>query len=365
MSKSNSKSISSKLLRQGGYGCLYYPGITCSGAVSKTKFATKLQQNSPNTTNEINIGKMIMKIPNYELYFVPVIKSCPIKLKAIHIRERELSKCRVINKKNGNGNRTDTDYILMTLPYIPNKTFDSLFATNKNTNKDINIISIKNTIITLIDTYTTLLDEIGMLLKNNIVHLDVKAENILYNTKLNMVQMIDFGISIPIANLTNENSKAYFYVYGPDYYLWAFEVHVINFLLHKSVDTDTGAVLTSDHITQIVNDIVKYNKVLTFLSASFIDDYKEASITYLSTYIGMDKYKIINELVKTYETWDNFSLSILYLNILNTFPSALQTNSFIIEFSQLLMNNIVPNSIRSIKDTKSRFNAILTDIDLS
>ena len=347
MSNNKSKTISSKLLRQGGYGCLYYPGITCSGATdSKTKFATKLQQNLPNTINEINIGKMIMKIPNYELYFVPVIKSCPIKLKAIHIREKELSKCRVVDKKNGT-------YILMTMPYIPNKSFDSLFVNAKNiNNKNINN---KKTIITLIDTYTTLLDEISMLLKINIVHLDLKADNILYNTNLNMVQMIDFGISIPIATLTSENIKAYFYVYGPDYYLWAFEVHVINFLLHKIAGTGTdGALFTKDHITQIVNDVVKYNKVLTFLSASFNDDYKEACVTYLSTYIGMDKYKIINELVKTYETWDNFSLSILYLELLHTMP----TNSFIIEFSQLLMSNIMPNSGSSIKDTKSRFKVI-------
>ena len=125
----------------------------------------------------------------------------------------------------------------LILSLISNKSFDSLFvnSTNKNKNKNKNkdVINNKKTIITLIDTYTTLLDEISILLKNNIVHLDLKADNILYNTKLHMVQMIDFGISIPIATLTSENIKAYFYVYGPDYYLWAFEVHVINFLLHK------------------------------------------------------------------------------------------------------------------------------------
>ena len=42
-------------------------------------------------------------------------------------------------------------------------------------------------------------------------------------------QMIDFGISIPIAQLTPQNRKNYFYVFAPEYYLWPLEVHIINF----------------------------------------------------------------------------------------------------------------------------------------
>jgi len=337
-----SKSISSKLIRQGGYGCIFYPGITCSGfAESTNKFATKVQKTSHNTINEINIGKMIMKIPNYTFYFVPVIKSCPIKLKALHVREQELSKCKVISKKN------EEEYILMKMLYISKKTFESLFN-NK-----------KNTLFNLVDTYTTLVYEISILLENKIVHLDLKSDNILYNTTLNIVQIIDFGISIPITKLTNENMREYFYVYAPDYYLWPFEVQVINFLLEKL--PDNANTLNQEHINKIVTDVGINNKVLKLFSKSFVEMYKEACVVFLTTFIGIDKYKIIGELLKTYETWDNFSLSILYLDLLETiYPGGFPNSPFIIEFSQLLIRNILPDSSKrySIKDTKSKFNAI-------
>ena len=45
-----------KLLGQGSYGCVYYPGISCSGKMNKKKTVTKLQEISFYSVNEINIG---------------------------------------------------------------------------------------------------------------------------------------------------------------------------------------------------------------------------------------------------------------------------------------------------------------------
>ena len=48
----------SKLLSQGGFGCVYYPGLKCSDKtdVSK-KMVTKLQRDDFNAENEAYIGK--------------------------------------------------------------------------------------------------------------------------------------------------------------------------------------------------------------------------------------------------------------------------------------------------------------------
>jgi len=48
-----------KLLGQGSYGCVYYPGISCSGKINKKKTVTKLQEISFYSVNEITIGKYI------------------------------------------------------------------------------------------------------------------------------------------------------------------------------------------------------------------------------------------------------------------------------------------------------------------
>ena len=365
MNNKNMKSKSkSKLISQGSFGCIYYPAINCKGKTNdddNKKFATKIQKTSFNSLNEINIGKMIMKIPNYHFYFVPVIKSCPIKLKAIHDNEQMLSKCNIIHEKNGDGDAKDGDakdgdgdangygsdgYVLLTMPFISNIPFGKGTGTGKGTGKGTDVI------VYIIDTYRTLVNALGLLVDNNIVHLDLKNENILYNIKLNITQLIDFGLSIPIDNLTSDNLIDYFYIYSPDYYIWPVEVHVINFLIHRVNTADY--VLTSEHIITITNDVISNNIILTKLdNTSFNDMYKESCLTYLNTYIGVGKEKIINELIKTCKTWDNYSLSILFLELLSyLFPYG--KNSFIDHFYQLLIHNILPERY-SIKDTMKRF----------
>ena len=53
----------SNLLSQGGFGCVYYPGIDCKGSVlTNKKFASKLQVKNSSSDNEIAIGNEIKKI---------------------------------------------------------------------------------------------------------------------------------------------------------------------------------------------------------------------------------------------------------------------------------------------------------------
>ena len=91
----------------------------------------------------------------------------------------------------------------------------------------------KRLILGMTESFRFLLDAIGYLLDDGIIHFDIKGENILYNTVSSEPQLIDFGISIPINEINNKNLKEYFYVYAPEYYVWPLEVHVINFLLHE------------------------------------------------------------------------------------------------------------------------------------
>ena len=60
----------SKLLSQGGFGCVYHPGIKCDGSKDKKKYVSKLQINDYTAVNEVQIGKLIKSIPNYNLFFI-------------------------------------------------------------------------------------------------------------------------------------------------------------------------------------------------------------------------------------------------------------------------------------------------------
>ena len=56
----------SKLLSQGGFGCVFFPGISCDGKSQTNKsIVTTLQKKDLTADNEINIGKLIKTIKNY------------------------------------------------------------------------------------------------------------------------------------------------------------------------------------------------------------------------------------------------------------------------------------------------------------
>ena len=78
-------------------------------------------------------------------------------------------------------------------------------------------------------------------------------------------------------------------------------------------------------------------------------------------YVGMDKKKTIELLVAFYSTWDNYSLSILYLKTFSfMFPHGFHKNSLILYFSQLLLYNIQPNPSKrySLEETIQKFKEI-------
>ena len=107
----------------------------------------------------------------------------------------------------------------MEIPYIKNITFEELF-TNFHRSK-------RHILLVFFETFKYIADSISHLINIDIVHYDIKEQNILYSIKYENPMLIDFGISIPIKYLNDSNIHKYFYVYGPDYYIWTLEAHVI------------------------------------------------------------------------------------------------------------------------------------------
>jgi serine/threonine protein kinase len=332
----------SKLLSQGGFGCIYYPGIKCNGKTQNNKnVVTKLQKKDESSDNEIHIGKLVMTIPNYNMYFLPVISSCPVNLREID--HNILADCDVVNRELNNKD----SYILMEIPYVKNKSFYTILIDMYSSKKHI--------IIGLIENYTYLLEAIGILLSKNIVHFDIKSENILYNQNTHLPLILDFGVSMQMNSVNHAALEKHFYTYSPDYYIWALEIHVINFLLHEMGDEK---ILREKDMKKICADYVKYNKGLIIFSDEFKKDYLRACETYLFTYVGIEKQKIIKELIVFYPTWDNYSLSVLYLKTLSfMFPHGFHKNTLILYFSQMLLYNIHPNPTKrySLEETKQKF----------
>ena len=317
----------SNLLSQGGFGCVYYPGIDCKGSVlTNKKFASKLQVKNSSSDNEIAIGNEIKKIKKYYEYFLPVIDNCPIISNKIN--SNVLTDCDPIKGKQ--------DLVLMKMEYINSLSFYKLLSNEKESSQSI--------IKSMMNSYLYLLKSLSFLGEKNIIHYDLKVDNILFEKNSELPIIIDFGISFNMKHLDFDHLHRFFYVYATDYYIWSFDIHVINFLVNE-VDSD-NYIITKEVFKEIADSIVNNNKAMALFSSSFIEKYKKKCMYYGVSMIGKDKATVLRQLLRKecYQTWDNYSLSCIFLNFIqHAFKNEFPDSDFLIKFSQILCVNISPD----------------------
>ena len=197
-----------------------------------------------------------------------------------------------------------------------------------------------------------MLNAIELLKKVNVLHMDIKSANIIYKKNSSSPRIIDFGISIPYDNLTYDNMAKYFYGFSPEYFVWALEIHVINYLIHE-----TERNLTIKDVDIISESFVSSNVALDLFSIDFVNDYLIKTKSYLKKYVNMEKSEAIQKLLETRWSWDLYSLSIMYLRIIYALFSSKKENIFIKNIIELMKTNISPdfNERLNIKDTRERF----------
>lgn len=330
----------SNILNTGGFGCIYYPSISCQGKPSTNdKIVSKLQPNDFNAKNEKNIGEMIKTLPNYKMFFIPAQKSCSISLQTLD--PTLLDKCSVIEKVHSN------EILLLDLEYEKSISLKNILTAT------LSLREKKNKFVKLIETYKYILSSIEKLISINIVHFDLKVQNILFSIDKNIPLIIDFGLSIPVQQLTIDNAGKWFYDYIPEYYIWPPEVHLLCYALKYS---DTP--LTVEITNKIALECITNNYVLSLFSPSLREKLLDSCKNSLAKYANKSLQQIMDSVMQHYTTWDNYALSILYLTIFkNIFPKGFKYNTFLISFTQLLLMNLSPNTEKrlSIQETRQSY----------
>lgn len=286
-----------ELLNQGGFGCVYHPGITCKGKKRKRKnVVTKLQLKSFNSKNEIKISKMIKNIAEYKRFFLPVSRSCKVDLRVIN--NQVASQCKIIKEETN-------PYVLMSIPYVENQPFFEYLSDIRE----------KDTINVIVSTADYLLQAVSKLVEGGIVHFDLKGDNIIFNTKTERPQIIDFGISIPIERSRfHKNVSKYFYIYAPEYYIWPIEVHIACFAFQKH--GDANATISKSESHQVAKDFVANHKVVEELSNEEREVYLSDCIEVAERYVGLSSSDLIAKVKSSYKTWDNYAIGILFLKLI-------------------------------------------------
>lgn len=334
-----------ELVNQGAYGCLYHPGLRCNGnTVKDTRYATKLVVQDEVAANEVAVGNAVKRIVNYSVNFVPVIDTCVVNLSKVRRNNpHALEKCDVVDDAS-----KKTKFLLMKMPYVDSLYFYDYIASMGGNKKHI--------ISCIFDTYDYLMESVERLAEHGIVHHDLKLQNILMNLKTDTPVIIDFGLSIVVGTSSPQTIpaafwKLHFYKYSPKYYVWPLETHVINYLWNESA----SGVLTRAEVESICGAFVNANDALRIFSRGFRARYLRACIDHHARWIGMDRGAACAGLLAGWRTWDNYSLSIAYLQIIGfVSQKGFTDNALIVNYVQLLLTNVHPDPERRKSPTETK-----------
>jgi len=324
----------SKLIGEGGFGCVYYPHFSCQGKViSSKKFVSKIQLYDKYIIRELNIGKIVSKIPHYYLHFAPIIKSCKINMTSFD-NKSILQDCEIVN------NNTNRNFILSTIPYVKGSEFKDYIGTLRENELYITI---------LFNSYYYLLNSLQILYNKDICHYDIKFENIVYNTVKKIPIIIDFGLSFSFYEIENYSSindlSKFFYIYAPQYYIWCPEIQIISYIVQQNKDNKNN-ILTKSVLKTLLEQIVEGMNIWHLFSLDFKKKYLQNLYSFYSRFINKENNYIIKELIKYKSTWDTYSLSISFLKEfiykLNKSPNIKNDEAIIFIIIQLLLYSLSP-----------------------
>ena len=363
----------SKVINQGGFGCIFYPSLPCKKEQSKKdkdeEYISKLVERNFSSKNEIEVGEIVKKIPFYSLYYVPILENCPANLSKVG--SKEIKKCNIIDKEE----EDRVKYILLKMKYLKNIKFTEYLLANKSKKHVLNII---------FDTYSYFLFSLEQLMNYEIVHFDFKWDNAVIDLKTELPVILDFGISIPIRKLLerdralngNKGDKEdkgdkgdkgdkedkedkedkydvfrnYFYTYFPRYSLWPPEVHAVCYVLNEH------SRITPESLKKLIDECVDSNTAFTIFSPEFLEKYKQLCFETMEHLIDKPRKYVIHECLKFWSTWDNYALSISYFQIIQFISSSgFTSNAFLLSFSKILLGNVHPDPSRRSNYTTTRY----------
>lgn len=274
-----------ELISVGGYGCVYRPNINCDGSTGKNpKFISKLQVHNESSINELYIAN---KLKKYDDVFVLPQEKCEINKKMIKI-----SDCPLIAKHS--------NLLLIKMNYINNKSFFDLLTEDDNLERQIYV---------LLYNYGTLIKSLYILKENNILHYDLKLDNILYDIDAEYPKIIDFGISLDTTKISLTNLRKTFWIYAPWYYVWCPQIHFICYLVN------VNATPKLSDIEELVHDYIKNNEILSLLDSKYLTEYEVSYVSYLSSFIGSAVKDVAKELLRHSSNWDIYSLGLIFIKL--------------------------------------------------
>jgi len=308
---------------------------------TENKYINVLTPISFFSLNEIEISQRILKIPNYSIYFNPILKNSYVNLAEIDDENFERFN-EIIN---------ENDNLIVKRRNINNcLTFFDTFYSSKRENP-------KKYWLTLINAYKHLLEAIKTLNDANVVNLNFHPSTLVFNN--NLPVLIDLSKFFHIPTMNKERISNLFSNYNSRNVFLPTEAHLICFLIENGNESISNA-----NIEDIINDCGQRVGSLNCFTKAFIEEYKETARFSLQSFINKPKILIIQEILQNSSTWNGYGLSMLFLVLLRDIIKPCEEfkkNEFISKFNQLLTQGIhpIPDKRLEPKQNISLFNDIL------
>ena len=309
--------MDSTFLGQGSYGCVYKQKLRCTKHDSIVPLKpikdhkgvlSKIYLDKKYATREIEIGKHITKIPNYEHYFSPALENCNASL--AQLTDDDIDKCDWL--KETRDPQFHITYFTTMTKYIKGQTLDQYFETMQevSTLNDNKIFYI----------HTCLTKSIKLLNSHNITHFDLSERNIIMDTT-DRPMIIDYGMSIKTDKIKTE--EEFKYEFGHYEYtdsnnkLELYEPWCVEIILLIHLNKTTSNELSNDFIETMKSlsdayiDLLKMEKL--HFTQEEIAKYKESKHALYKQFEGKTAHEASKELLKTSTNWDQYALTIICL----------------------------------------------------
>ena len=166
----------SEYLVKGTYGCIIKPNIKCNGSFGNVNEITKFFFNKEDYLIEKKNHEKIEKIDNKYNFVIKKINNCKIILTPeIKQKIKNLDLCKL---KSDEVYQITYEYGGLDLYDIFEKKYDDLLKIN---------------LFTFLQNFAKIFEGLSKINKNNLIHKDIKLNNILYNFEKKKFIIIDFG----------------------------------------------------------------------------------------------------------------------------------------------------------------------------
>jgi serine/threonine protein kinase len=210
------------------------------------------------------------------------------------------------------------------------------------------------------NTHLHLLEALKKLLQTNIIHFDLKTNNIMFDDIQSIPIIIDFGISNVITPLLENHvkteSKTRFFRDYYTYDYWCIDVFIMANIEREKLFYKESKI--TKHSLDLLLHKFKTPFFNHFLNDQEIRKFDRDYYIYFSKYVNNNTWQdLFTDLLQYYKTWDNYSLSMCYLYICNKHVKDAKMQEYI----TLLKTNILsmPNKRMIPEEFEQKLMAII------